>query len=331
MTPERSRRALIEKAEMFSSFPPHEAGCIAEAGEYIEVPEGEALFHEGEPGNCLYIVESGEIIVRGKEESGQSKDIARFIEGNCFGELDLFSGSPRSVAAYASAETRLLAFPKRGIRFSTFLQEHPELSAQILHKILAEMAGRIRRINTLVTENSPLVQELKKQVYTDKQTGLNNLAYITESLQDHIRKKESPCAVLMIKPDNFKLLNDTWGHDAGDRAIRIMGRKLLSFIEDERRLARYKGNAMAILLPGAGRDEAYASALEIRNFLNHLDVSGAIGGNPFSVTASIGITLFPDHGEKAEELLFKAHELPLEGRIRGGNMVLFPEDRGEGK
>ena len=63
--------------------------------------------------------------------------------------------------------------------------------------------------------------------------------------------------------------------------------------------------------------------------MNNLDVSEATEGNEFPTTASIGITLFPDHSMNVEELISKAHELSLIGRRRGGNLILFPEDAGE--
>ena len=108
-----------------------------------------------------------------------------------------------------------------------------------------------------------------------------------------------------------------------------MARRLRDFIGDDKRMARYKGNAMAVFLTGVTKDEAYDQAVRIRKFMNHLDVGEATGGEEFPVTASIGITLFPDHGENAEDLIFKTHELPLAGRRRGGNLILFPEDAGD--
>jgi len=100
-------------------------------------------------------------------------------------------------------------------------------------------------------------------------------------------------------------------------------------IADDSGIVRYKGNAIAVLLTGASRMEAVVLARNIREFLNKLDVSAACRGNQFKITASIGITSFPDHGADAEQLLFKTHELPLIGRKLGGNIILFPEDTGE--
>ncbi|MCK5674147.1 MAG: GGDEF domain-containing protein [Spirochaetales bacterium] len=325
----KQKAVLLKQADIFSSLLAPEIELIARNSDFHDYKTDLPVFLQGDSGNVLYIVESGEIVVRKEDESNRKTDIARFVQGNCFGELDLFTETSRIVSAFASEQTRLLVFPKSGAGFTDFLEEHPDLSARILHKILVVMAERIRRANALIKENSPLVQELRKQVYRDKLTGLFNQTFLTEKIRDHISKNSPGFSLLITKPDNFKALNDSYGHDAGDKAIRIMARGLRDFIGDDKSTARYKGNAMAVFLTGVSKDEAYDQAVRIREFMNNLDVSEATEGKEFQITASIGITLFPDHGLNAEELIFKTHELPLVGRRRGGNLILFPEDAGE--
>ncbi len=325
----KQKAVLLKQTDIFSFLPDHEIEVIAGSSDFHDYKADAPVFLQGESGNALYIVESGEIVVQKEDESSRKTDIARFVRGNCFGELDLFTETPGIASAFASVQTRLLIFPKSGAGFTEFLKQYPDLSARILHKILVVMAERIRRANTLIKENSPLVQELRKQVYRDKLTGLFNQIWLTEKIREYIDKNSYGFSLIITKPDNFKALNDTYGHEAGDKAIRIMARGLRDFIGDDKKIARYKGNAMAVLLTGGTKKDAYNRAVHIREFINNLDVSGATEGKKFPVTASIGITIFPDHGMNAEELIFKAHELSLVGRRRGGNLILFPEDTGD--
>lgn len=319
---------LLKMVDVFSAIQSHQLEVVGEYSEFLELKEGEKLFSEGDPGNALFIVESGEVVVQKREEypEGPEIHIARFISGNGFGELDLFSDAPRTAEALANSDTLLLRFPRRDTQFQSFLEAHPEISAQVLHRILVVITARIRRANELVKENSPLVQELKKLVYRDKLTGIYNQSYLTETLRDYIHKQKRPFALLISKPDNFKDLNDTYGHEAGDRAIRIMAKGLREFIGDDNRTARYKGNAMAVILPEADREGAQQKAEEIRRFLNELDLSELTGTNPFTLTASVGIGFYPEHGKDVEELIRMTHELPLIGRQQGGNRILFPEE-----
>lgn len=320
---------LIKGTDIFSTLLEHEIALITENSEICNYTVNEPVFSIGDPGDSLYIVESGEIIVQKQDENGRETHIARFLPGDCFGELDLFTEAPRIASSFASTSTRLLVFPKNSTGFTEFLNENPAVSARILHKIMVNVAMRIRKVNILVKENSPLVQELKKQVYRDKLTGLFNQTYLVEKIKKLINTGNTSFYLLISKPDNFKDLNDRYGHDAGDMAIRIMARGMRDFIGDDSGIVRYKGNAMAVLLSGYSRMEAVVFARSLREFMNNLDVSSACKGNRFKITTSIGITIYPEHGTVVEKLLFKTHELPLVGRNKGGNLILFPEDAGE--
>ncbi|MCF7929808.1 MAG: GGDEF domain-containing protein [Spirochaetales bacterium] len=321
---------LLSQADLVSELKAEDIHTIAEKSSFHRYQDGEPVFSEGDPAKSLYIVESGEVIVQKSDEEGRASDIARYVQGNIFGELDLFTSAKRAASAIAGGETSILEFPERETRFSEFLEEEPAISAKMLHRILVETAGRIRRTNDLVKENSPLVQELQKQVYRDKLTGLYNQVFLAERLREWGEKERRSFALFISKPDNFKALNDTYGHEAGDLAIKIMARRLRDFIGDDERCVRYKGNAMAVLVPGISRDEAKEQAEQIRNFLNRLDVSEAAGGNDFRITASIGVSLYPGFPGTVEQMPAATHELPLEGRARGGNRILFTGEPGTG-
>ncbi|OQY34946.1 MAG: hypothetical protein B6241_03465 [Spirochaetaceae bacterium 4572_59] len=323
----QTKPLLLKQSNIFSTFLSHEITVLSKNSEFQTFVEGETIFSAGDPGSSLYIIESGEIVIQKQEEYGPVIDIARLIKGNCFGELSLFTESSRDASAIATRETRILQFPKSSTSFAAILSEHPALSARILHKILVNFAGRIRSANALIKENSPLMQELKKQVYRDKLTGLYNQTYLQENIRRLIKTGCPGFTILITKPDNFKDLNDKYGHEAGDQAIKIMARRLRDYIGDDERTIRYKGNAMAVLVKGADRDDAYKLGVSIREFIKKLDLSDACGGDNFSLSASVGISLYPHHGTDPEKLLFQTHELPLRGRKLGGNLILFSDDR----
>jgi diguanylate cyclase (GGDEF)-like protein len=87
------------------------------------------------------------------------------------------------------------------------------------------------------------------------------------------------------------------------------------------------GNELACVFPNTDRDEAIKTAEDMKNLLNALDLSAMTEGKPFKLSVSLGIAVFPEHAQKATELIARAHELPLIGRDRGGNLILFPEDK----
>jgi diguanylate cyclase (GGDEF)-like protein len=130
----------------------------------------------------------------------------------------------------------------------------------------------------------------------------------------------------MFKPDNFKLINDTYGHEAGDRALQIMARELDHLLTGGETAIRFLGNELAVLLPGDGQPEALKRAREIQEAMQNLDLCELTGGELFRLTVSIGIAVCPKHARTADKLIDRAHALPLIGRERGGGQILFPED-----
>ncbi len=323
------REKILGGAELFSELSAEDLRAIAEHSRVRSFTNGETVFSEGEPGRSLYIVESGEVVVRKTNDDGITTDIARYVAGNLFGELDLFTPAERAATAQAEGKTCLLEFPGPDIPFEDFLLGQPDVSARLLHHMLVEMAERIRRVNRLVKENSPQVQELQKQVYRDKLTGLYNHVYLAERLRE-LSDGDEPFALCISKPDNFKELNDSYGHEAGDRAIELMAGSLRDFVGEDARTVRYKGNAMAVLFPGVDREAALEQARRIQEFLNSLDLTGITGESDFHFSTSIGLSLYPDFDGTVEQMATATHELPLVGRSRGGNKILFCGEEEEG-
>jgi diguanylate cyclase (GGDEF)-like protein len=324
-----SRKAIISRlssADLFSSFQTDELNIIAEYSAYRRLKKDAVIFRAGSPGEALYIIDAGEVVISKQDSDGKAIDIARFLTGDCFGEQDMLTGSARTASARTGTSTRLLRFPKQGTSFKDILAKHPAISAQILHKILVKIAGRIRKANSLIKENSPLIQELKKQVYRDKLTGLFNKTFLEEELGQYLAQDGARVCLLMIKPDNFKLINDTYGHEAGDQALKIMARALENLLQDTEVAIRFMGNELAVVMPDCEGPAARSRAQEIQQAMSSLDLRPLTGGDSFCVTVSVGIAAFPRHARVPEQLIEQAHALPLIGRSRGGNQILFPED-----
>jgi len=318
---------LLAKTALFSPLGRKALSRIAEFCAVYTFPRGRGIFNTGDPGGALFIVESGEVSISRLSEDLRSQEIARFIAGDSFGELDLMTGSARNAEARAAENTRLLRFPRRGRSLQDLLAAHPDAGAELLHSFLRVTAGRIRDANALMKENSPWVQELRSQVYEDKLTGLYNKTFLEERLPGYLADRKRPVSVLMVKPDNFKLINDTFGHEAGDRALVLMAERLRNSLPESVVAIRYMGNEFACLLPDTDREKALRTAEDIRRLMNGLDFSSVTGKNSFRLSVSAGISVYPDHAERAPELIAWAHELPLIGRERGGNRILFPEDK----
>jgi diguanylate cyclase (GGDEF)-like protein len=285
--------------------------------------KGEILFSEGARGENLYILTKGTVEVFKTDTDRNISVIAELTPGNIIGELEYFTGKPYNASATASEQSSLI---KISGSLKDELESRPEISAAVLYRFLKTFSARLRKANTLVKENSALVQELKRQVYGDKLTGLYNKTYLEETLPGLITDRSKPVGLLLMKPDNFKMINDTFGHEAGDDTLKIMAAALNRFTGYEGTVLRYMGNELGVILPGFNREMTLKMAEAILKMFNELDISSATGDKTVFLSMSIGAALFPEHADIADDLILKAHDIPLVGRERGGNMILFPED-----
>jgi len=318
----------LRKAEIFAALGERELKLIEGYSDFRSFKSGDVIIPEGERGGILQIVASGRVqAVKTDKWEGDSL-IAELVEGNIIGELEFFTGSVFNNSVKAVTDVTLLRVPGEGAHFSEILERNPDIVAVMLYEFLKVFSKRLRKANVLVKDNSALVQELKRQVYGDKLTGLYNKTYLEETLPVLLKKRSDPLGLLLMKPDNFKMINDTFGHEAGDDTLKIMAASLNHFMDGRGTVLRYMGNELGVILAGHGRADSYNVAGEILAMFNALDISAATGSKDVFLSMSIGVAVYPDHANISDELILKAHELPLVGRERGGNLILFPEDAG---
>jgi diguanylate cyclase (GGDEF)-like protein len=158
---------------------------------------------------------------------------------------------------------------------------------------------------------------MRNQIYRDKLTGLFNKVFLIEYLPSFL--KAEPVSLMMIKPDNFHEISDTWGSDAEDAALIITAGTLSHLVTETVEVCRFEGHEFACIFPGLNEKAASDMAETIRAALHNLDLSAVTSSATFRLTVSIGIAVYPDHTDKAGELINLAHELLLRGSIWGEN------------
>jgi diguanylate cyclase (GGDEF)-like protein len=311
---------LLSSADLFSSFSRSEVEYLASRSEFLDLADGQAVFSAGEASSCLFLVAEGAVVILSPENGTV---MAEFVAGDSFGELEFLTGAAHNAGARAGGPTRLLVFPSRGQDLGRALSERPEVAARVYRSFLLVVAGRTRKANALVKENSPLVRELKRQVYGDKLTGLLNKAWLEEGLPGLLT---GALALLMLKPDNFKDINDRFGHEVGDAVLVLMAGEFGHALDGVAPAVRYLGNELCAVFAGLGREEALEAAGALKARLEALDLSALTKEPGLRLSISMGLALFPAHGSTAEDLIRICAALPLAGRARGGSLILFPED-----
>jgi diguanylate cyclase (GGDEF)-like protein/PAS domain S-box-containing protein len=151
-----------------------------------------------------------------------------------------------------------------------------------------------------VTERERLESTLLDQANLDGLTGVPSRRYFQEEVNSAISRGEYG-AVLFMDVDDFKAINDSLGHSAGDELLRSLARCLSDGLRQNDLLARLGGDEFAILLRGA--DHAQAKAVAQRLLASVREMKSVSSDQPFSSTISIGGALFPSHGSSVDELL----------------------------
>jgi diguanylate cyclase (GGDEF)-like protein/PAS domain S-box-containing protein len=170
-----------------------------------------------------------------------------------------------------------------------------------------------------ITERSRREEDMARRAYRDELTGLPNRTSLQDRLSlelAHARRNRESLALVFIDLDDFKTVNDSFGHAAGDELLRAIAARLRASLRECDTIARLGGDEFTVILPGIGgpRD----AELVCDKLLEAIDAPVAFEGRAIRAHGSIGIAIFPHDGADAEQLLRRADEAMYRAKQRGG-------------
>ena len=154
-----------------------------------------------------------------------------------------------------------------------------------------------------VSERRHLEDKLRHRALHDGLTELPNRMLLHEHIEKLLalrRRRSGQLALLIIDLDNFKHVNDTYGHETGDKLLRAMGQRLAEAVRGSDVVARLGGDEFSVILPDCGAEDAVDLAMKLRDRLVE-DVD--LEPPRVAVSSSIGVAVSPTHGEDAGTLL----------------------------
>jgi diguanylate cyclase (GGDEF)-like protein/PAS domain S-box-containing protein len=229
---------------------------------------------------------------------------------------------------------RLMASTERGYHIEMRLRHREGHYVPVLARgfVLRDDAGRAVRLsgtNTDLTETKRAEQRIYELAYFDYLTGLPNRRLLIEQLGkilNRAARTRQHGALLFIDLDNFKLLNDTLGHDVGDHLLRQVAERLRHTVRESDHLARLGGDEFVVVLENLGESEAAAvheSQVVGGKLLGALAQPHYLAGRPSVSTPSVGVAVFGAGATSVELLLRQADLAMYRAKAEGRNTVRF--------
>lgn len=186
-------------------------------------------------------------------------------------------------------------------------------------------------ISAITIKNSMLYEEVKKDAITDLLTGLGNRRYANMRLEEEFKrvKRGDYCsfAVVMGDVNNFKMINDTIGHHAGDVVLQLIGHTIKNSIRDTDIASRYGGDEFLLILPGTDCHGAEGLVKKILKKITDINLHGdpKLKDVPIEISVSFGISCLRCAGTEVVDLLTKADYSLHECKIWHGEQYITYE------
>jgi diguanylate cyclase (GGDEF)-like protein len=310
-----------------------------EFSETLQVTESEAEAHQLVKRHLERSLPASRIVVLNRNNSQNRLEAATPVDAESALGDKLVDSSPRSCLAirlgraHAQEAERepLLACELCGdVTRSTCV---PSLvGGEVIGSVLVEhpqplTATERSRIDESVAQAAPVLANLRNlaiaevRAATDALTGLPNARALRDSLLRMVAqasRSSLPLAAVLCDLDNFKQINDVYGHDKGDQALAAASAALRSSLRESDLVGRYGGEEFLILLPDTPLDGALVLAEKLRAELALVNVPGV----DRAVTASFGVAMFPDDAPDGEMLVRMADRALYAAKAGGRNCVV---------
>jgi diguanylate cyclase (GGDEF)-like protein len=318
-------RNLLKEVGILADLSEDELRRVSSFFDFHGYQQDEVLFPEGASGEELYIVGLGRVASWIRLADGTPHQVGEFGPGDFFGEMAILEKAPRSATCQAVEPSAV--FVLKAADFYRLMEEQPEIAIKIMNRMLDAAADRSIRTSEFLSDMVRWGDEARKRAVLDGLTGLFNRRFVEEALRDGLQKARaagSALSLIMMDLDHFRQINQHYGAEAGDNAIRALVPVLRSVLRPDDVPARLAGDEFAILLPSTPREEAMRLAQAIGAGVRELAFFGGLGGPLQRITTSQGIACFPEHGEELKALWEAADRALYRAKEQGRDRASFP-------
>lgn len=275
-----------------------------------DIPEVEIFsLYEELVNDPVNLVDGQALEIKNRKEMADTLEkIADAIDRKLVEAIKTVNYHTKNIDSHTEAIRQEIEKSDSDYKFDRILDEIDTLKQQN-YKLMEKLEEYHKEIVKLNTE----IKIAKEEANVDFLTGLANRRSFDRSLKDLIRdfkERGYPFSIILIDIDNFKYINDTYGHPAGDEVLREIAAILKTFLRANTIIARTGGEEFGIIVPGVELENAVKIAQRIKNVIENREIK--INDHIIKITASLGVTQVRKSDdlssiyERADSALYKA-------------------------
>lgn len=274
----------ILESKLFRFVAPESIEGILQECRIRELSSGETLLTPDQENDLLYILLSGSLNIYLNRD--RSEPVATLGAGETVGEMSIIDGGQASALVIASEPCRLVVMKEE------LLWSLVQVSHSAACNLLTILTRRLRHANHFIEERMALFDNYREYGSIDSLSGLHNRHWFDQMLgrllhRSHLAGK--PLSLVMTDLDNFKEINDSFGHLAGDRAIHGVAQVIVSNSRPGLLAARYGGDEFVIILPEIDAAKATVIAERLRQEVMNATIVDHHNNPLPGLTLSVGV------------------------------------------
>jgi len=274
------------------------------SGSALELQAGEILFKQGDTGDGMYWIEAGILVVL-QGQLDEPRLLTFRHPGQVVGEIALLENVRRTASVAAIVPTRLRYLSKE--KFQDLLALIPGFGVEIM-RLLSSRLREVRPADYSAGLYDHLTGALSRQAFDIR----------LQEEMERARLYQYNLSLVFLDVDNFKQVNDEYGHTRGDEVLRAFVERIKTNLRTTDLLFRFGGDEFVLILQGV--DESRGPAL-VQQLLEDVSTMKIPGDPPLWITFSAGIAYFPVDGDTAEILLEIADQRAYHAKRTGRGRV----------
>jgi diguanylate cyclase (GGDEF)-like protein len=318
---------VLLKSPLMAQMSELEFNALVAFMERRRIKKGNVLFNEGDAGEEMFILLSGQLSAYVCQSDGAQRWMFNIPPGDFLGEMSIIANEPRSATIIANEDSDVMVL--QGIDFYRIVFEHPIIGIKMLTAI-----GDVQ--NLWLDQSSRHLKDLmrwgetaRRRAITDELTGLYNRRFLEESLKDRFEHGSvgfRKMSLMMMDLDRVHEINERYGPQVGDRVIITVAEVLRSLMRSGDISARLAGDEFAVLLPDTDGKDAKRIAERVRETVSIQQVSvspksGVHEQVTINIRTSIGIAVAPTHADNEKMLVLIADRTLRRAKELGRNRV----------